>query len=291
MSTETLHIEYSRAPLVPLAFAKAALPKAGGLKGGTIPRIEAELRGIRISRSKLKKYRKICGFAESEFLPITYPHILASSLHLGVMTQKKFPLRLLGLVHVRNVITQHRGIREDEVLNVEVHVDGHREVHNGIEFDLMTRVTDARGECAWEEVSTILSRGKSKGGKKKKAADAPKPDFSQHRSWKAPADIGRRYGLNAGDINPIHLTAVSARLFGFPRAIAHGMWSLARCAAEMEGDMPREHVKLAIAFKLPVFLPGTVNLNYAVSATGIDYELTNPDGSKMHLSGEVSFQA
>lgn len=296
MSTETLHIEYNRAPLVPLAFAKAALPKAGGLKGGTIPRIEADLRNVRIPTGKLDKYRRICGFEQSEYLPITYPHILASSLHLGVMTQKQFPLRLLGLVHVRNEITQHRPIRQDEAVSVHVYVDGHRDVHNGIEFDLMTSITDAKGEVAWEEVSTILSRGKGgkgskgSGGKRKKSAEAATLQYTQTRSWDAPADIGRKYGLNAGDINPIHMSAVSAKLFGFPRAIAHGMWSLARCAAEIEADMPRENVTFAIAFKQPVFLPGSVTLKYGIKDNGVDYALQNPDGSKLHLSGHISFQ-
>ena len=286
--SETLQIEFKRAPLVPLAFAKAALPKSGGLKGGTIPRIEANLRNVKISKSSLKKYRKICGFGDSEFLPITYPHILASSIHLGVMTRKEFPLALLGLVHVRNSITQHRPIRADEKLNVLVYVDGHRDVHNGIEFDLMTEVSDENGKVAWQEVSTILSRGKGK-GEKKKSADTAEPEYTNTASWKAPANIGRKYGVNAGDINPIHMGAVPAKLFGFPRAIAHGMWSLARTAAELESQMPAEGVTFDIAFKMPVLLPATVELKYAVNKNGIQYAMSNPDGSKLHLSGQVSF--
>lgn len=289
MTTETLHIDYKRAPIVPIAFAKAAIPKAGGLKGGSIPRIEAELRNVKVSKSSLNKYRKHCGFGDSEFLPITYPHILASSIHLGVMTRKEFPLQLLGLVHVRNSITQHRALRVDEKMNISVYVEGHRDVHNGIEFDLMTSITDEKGNTAWEEVSTILSRGKGKGSKKKSSASQPEPTYNNSASWKAPANIGRKYGLNAGDINPIHMGALPAKLFGFPRAIAHGMWSLARCAAEMEPQMPKENVTLDIAFKLPVFLPGSVTLKYDVQENGIQYVLTNADGSKLHLSGQVSF--
>ncbi len=284
-----MHINYKRAPIVPLAFAKAALPKAGGLKGGSIPRIEASLCNVKIDPSVLGKYRSICGFSDSEYLPITYPHVLASSIHLGVMTQKKFPLKLLGLVHVRNVISQHRKIRADETLDISVYVDGHREVHNGIEFDLMTSVMGSDGKLAWEEVSTILSRGKSKGGKKAKSATTPEPTYNNSTSWKVPANIGRRYGINAGDINPIHLSALSAKLFGFPRAIAHGMWSLARCAAEMESEMSLDNVKFSIAFKLPVFLPATVTLNYDIQGNKIIYALINEDGSKQHLTGEVSY--
>ena len=32
--------------------------------------------------------------------------------------------------------------------------------------------------------------------------------------------------------------SLSAKAFGFPRAIAHGMWSQARCLAQLEGRIP-----------------------------------------------------
>jgi acyl dehydratase len=54
---------------------------------------------------------------------------------------------------------------------------------------------------------------------------------------RAPADIGRRYGLVSGDMNPIHLSAPSAKLFGFRQAIAHGLWTKARALAAM---LPRQ---------------------------------------------------
>ena len=69
------------------------------------------------------------------------------------------------------------------------------------------------------------------------------------------------------------------------------MWSLARCAAELEGQMPKNNVTLAISFKLPVFLPSTVSMNYDVQANGIQYELKNASGDKTHLSGQVIYQA
>ena len=49
--------------------------------------------------------------------------------------------------------------------------------------------------------------------------------------WRLPADLGRRYASVSGDRNPIHLYGVTAKAFGFPRQIAHGMWSKARSIA------------------------------------------------------------
>ena len=54
-----------------------------------------------------------------------------------------------------------------------------------------------------------------------------------------PGDIGRRYAGVSGDPNPIHMYAVTARLFGFKSAIAHGMWSYARVLAALGAQRPR----------------------------------------------------
>ena len=62
----------------------------------------------------------------------------------------------------------------------------------------------------------------------------------------------------SGDHNPIHTSRLGARLFGFPRPIAHGMWSKARCLAALEGRLPDAYT-VEVAFKLPVPLPSTVN--------------------------------
>ncbi|QYX78182.1 MaoC family dehydratase [Streptomyces akebiae] len=73
--------------------------------------------------------------------------------------------------------------------------------------------------------------------------------------WRLGGDVGRRYGAVSGDRNPIHLHPLGARLFGFPRAIAHGMWTVARCLAE-HGTPPATLVRAE--FRAPVPLPGAV---------------------------------
>ena len=72
-----------------------------------------------------------------------------------------------------------------------------------------------------------------------------------------PGDIGRRYAAVSGDRNPIHLHGLSARLFGQQGAIAHGMWTKARCLAALQGHLP-EAFTVEVAFKLPVRLPAKV---------------------------------
>lgn len=96
--------------------------------------------------------------------------------------------------------------------------------------------------------------------------------------WRLGADIGRRYAVVSGDRNPIHLHPLAARLFGFPRPIAHGMWTVARCLA---AHGTPEAVLVRAEFRAPVPLPGTVE--YA--AEDGRFELRR--GDRLHLAGTV----
>jgi hypothetical protein len=275
-----------------LPFFMRALRSGGKLaEGETIPRIEARLAATAADPGKLKGYREICGFPDSDKLPVTFPHIMAFPLHMSVLTNPKFPLKLLGLVHIRNLITQHRPLDLREPLNFRVYVDGHRVVHNGVEFDLVTEVQDVGGAVVWEGVSTNLSRRKSgekKAGERKKPPEPAVMEFGRYASWEAPANIGRRYALNAGDFNPIHISAASAKLFGFPRAIAHGMWSLARCSAELTDELPKTKFSLSVAFKQPILLPSNVLMKYGPGANGVGFTLLSADAEKTHLVGQLT---
>ena len=73
----------------------------------------------------------------------------------------------------------------------------------------------------------------------------------------ARADIGRRYGVVSGDVNPIHLSTWSARAFGFPRAIAHGMWMLGRALVEVHDHLPNTPRTTEVRFIKPMLLPSS----------------------------------
>lgn len=284
-----IRLDFDKLPSVATGYLHAVTSPGGRLaEGETIPDIEARVPGVGADKDNLDAYRRVCGFEPRDTLPVTYPHILAFPVHMTVLTHRDFPLKLLGLVHLRNAITQHRAIGVDERVDLEVSVGGHREVHNGIEFDLATRVREPGGEIVWESTSTMLSRGPGT-GKRRKKPEEETVEFERTASWDVPADIGRRYARSAGDFNPIHLSALSAKLFGFPRAIAHGMWSKARTAAEIENDLSSDAYRLEVAFKKPVFLPGSVTLRYHPGEGGVDFVLTDPKGETVHMRGAATY--
>ncbi|HET7314318.1 MaoC family dehydratase [Salinisphaera sp.] len=289
-----IRLDFEQLPALAPSYFRAVANFGSGLaKGDTIPAIVARLNDLEVRAENLARYRKVCGFPRAETLPLTYPHALAFPMHMAVLTHKRFPLKLLGLIHVRNHITQHRAIRVDEPLDLIVSVGGHRDVAKGVEFDLTTQVKDAAGDTIWEETGVMLSRGKSggSGGASGQSKQPPELGFTpdEEATWQVPADIGRRYAAAAGDYNPIHLSPWSARLFGFPRAIATGMWVKARAAAALQPHVAREAYSLSVAFKKPVFLPSTVLFKEAGGDNGLHFALTSRAGDTHHLTGEVRY--
>jgi acyl dehydratase len=89
----------------------------------------------------------------------------------------------------------------------------------------------------------------------------------------------------SGDVNPIHLSAPTARLFGFPRAIAHGMWTAAGCLASLEPRTPAAH-EVRLAFRRPVLLPSTVELRTRAVPDGWLFGVASRSGTE-HLRGEL----
>ena len=173
------------------------------------------------------------------------------------MTDPSFPFPAIGLVHIYNRITQHRAIRSSERLQIDVWATPVEEHPRGKQFSLRTEVT-AGDELVWEEISTNLKRGGGSEAAKAPGTELPRAeDLPATATWDLPGDLGRRYGSVSGDLNPIHVHPLSARLFGFPSAIAHGMWTKARCLAAIESRLP-EAFTVEVAFKKPILLPGKV---------------------------------
>ncbi len=253
-------LEFARAPAVWSMYPKIMMSRKPSLvpDGAAVPRIESRLTKVAIDRKHLAAYSEICGAAAGATLPIAYPHVLAMPLHLAMLGAEAFPVKLFGLVHVQNRIAMRQPLSAEEPAEIRAWVEGHRETERGQEFDLHTDYVVA-GEALWEETCTFLARRKPAPGAAKpvpRADNAPDAVAMKSSSFRAPAGLGRRYGLISGDVNPIHMSDLTARAFGFPRAIAHGMWSLGRLASDFEAEQFNGGCELSVTFKLPIYMPG-----------------------------------
>ncbi|MET7476735.1 MaoC/PaaZ C-terminal domain-containing protein [Streptomyces sp. NPDC005648] len=273
------------------------------------PRADAEfphdrlvLPALSVDLARLAAYERVCGFATGEdALPLTYPHVLGFPLAMRLMSRRNFPLPLLGLVHTSIEITRRRALTATGEYELAVYVGGLEPHRRGTEAAVITELW-AAGEVVWESRSTYLARHRTPGdggndesgrneksggneksgasGQAARKADDTREPLPVIAEWRLGADVGRRYGAASGDRNPIHLHPLTARLFGFPRAIAHGMWTVARCLAAHGAP---QQAYLRAEFMAPVLLPGTVT--YA--ARDGRFELRGSEGPRLHVSGAV----
>ncbi|GHA53369.1 hypothetical protein GCM10010330_00630 [Streptomyces tendae] len=247
------------------------------------PRTRLVLPGLRVDLARLAAYERACGFATgADALPVTYPHVLGFPLAMRLMSGRDFPLPLLGLVHTSIGITRRTALPATAEYELTVHVEGLAPHRRGTEATVVTEVRTG-GDLVWESRSTYLARHRT-AAPPPAAGGGPageREPLPARAEWHLAGDVGRRYGAASGDRNPIHLHPLTARLFGFPRAIAHGMWTVARCLAE-HGTPDAAVVRAQ--FRAPVLLPGTV----AYGAEDGRFELRGGDGGRrLHLTGEV----
>jgi acyl dehydratase len=275
--------------MLPL-YAKAVAPAVPGLgllpglrrSSRDLPDLVVEHPDVRVDRDHLAAYAEVCGFGLRDALPATYPHVLAFPLHLALMTDGAFPFAPMGIVHVANRIEQHRPVLSSETLDLRVRAADLRPHPKGRQFDIVTEAL-VDGEPVWRGVSTMLRRG-SGADPAADRGEQPDPPGGATR-WRLPGDLGRSYAGVSGDRNPIHLYGVTAKAFGFPRQIAHGMWSKARCLAALQPRLP-DAFEVAVDFKKPVLLPATVSFGAEQDVSGTTtFALRDAKKGTLHLVG------
>jgi len=178
-------------------------------------------------------------------------------MHLNIMTEPEFPLALMGAVHLRNHAIRYRPIQDTEVLDLSAVVGECRFRPQGIEFDLDTLV-EVAGEKVWAERTTFLVR-------KKLSKEDPASPLAEIYPWsedspeelaqfQVPRGAGREFAAITGDYNPIHISSILAKLFGFKRDLVHGMWGVARAMSTVKELNEETPIRVDIAFKGPLFM-------------------------------------
>jgi acyl dehydratase len=262
------------------------VPLVGGSTPKALPELTLGLDDLALDAGHVADYARVCGFDLRDTLPASYLHILGFPLAMSLMTDGDFPFGVIGLVHVANQIEHVRPVALGETPSFRVHAEDLRDHPKGRQFDVVAIATVA-GERVWEGRSTYLRIGAGSG---KATKDDNKSDRSAppppEAIWQVPGDIGRRYGAVSGDRNPIHLHNISAKLFGMPRAIAHGMWLKARVLAALQPELP-ESFTAEVRFKRPVLLPARVAFSTDKSADGRAFALHDAKRGIPHVEGRV----
>lgn len=255
-------------------------------RGDRLPERVVTVPELPIDRANVAAYAAVTGLRYGDHVPITYPFLLTFPSVMELLTGFDFPFTALGAVHVENHITALRPIAVTDTLAVRVRAQNLREHRKGLLVDFLSDVS-VGNDVAWQQVSTFLHQQRTS------LSDEPKPEPAPPQKLPPPSAVLRitagqirRYAAVSGDQNPIHTSSVGARLFGFPTAIAHGMFSAAAVLANISGQLP-DAVRYSVKFGKPVMLPASPGLYVDRVSGGWDIALRNTSKGYPHLTGSV----
>lgn len=286
-----LHTDYAQMPSLKRIYRQIFFTRRKGLKKGeTLPQLSASLQGINVDAEKVRAYREVCGLPEGADLPLLYPHVLTSNLQISLVSHPAFPLRAFGMVHLRQHALRRRKIDVRETLSAVCRISDARPVKAGLEFDVTT-VVSSGSEPVYESISTNLARGKF-------GDPVPLPDYAAippldnedaglAKEWRLAPNIGRQYAKVSGDYNPIHVSSILAKLFGFRKAIVHGMWSAARAAAELLPLPDDQGLRADLAFKGPIFVGSRASMKVEASHSARRFDVYCGNNPRPCVAGKV----
>ncbi len=261
-------------------------PSGGRSWDGNAGLPELLVRGVAARPRRLRRYLATTGGLEIEplagalVLPPTFPALWETGYLLDLLRLAGFPLPTGGIIHLGGERLQLRPLAALEPAQLHLALRRVEAAPRGVSVEIASVVSDLAGRPALEGEMHLLLRGippqgRPPGRPERPRSHEPEPPAAGWRTlrrWKLPASLGRRYALASGDINPIHLSRLTARLFGFPRPILHGYCTEALTAhALIEGPLggdPTALARLAIRFGAPLGLPAEAALEVAEAPGG-----------------------
>lgn len=241
-----------------------------------------ELAGI--DRAQVANYRKLFG-NPGEHIPLGYYYLLAQRAQLALMLGEDFPYRIPGLVHTRNELRLHTRLQDGSALRLWVSVMPRQE-----ERGRQAAVFSVEIKQAERLVVSCHSEYRAPRKRHKEAVRPSEPEKLPEAmtqiGWVYETSLIRRYAKVSGDYNPIHLSSLMARAFGFKRAIAHGMYSVGRAVASIEQQTARPVIAISGDFRRPVHLPAQSIFGFGpANAMRGTYGVLLPDEQRLALSG------
>lgn len=256
----------------------------------------AMVKPVPFNDKRLCSYLHLMGLPPSIDVPLMYPIVESFRLIIQAMLLPAFPFNVLGSVLTKHTTTTFRPIRPNELLSFSVHIspDGWRTTSKGdTEVDITSEaVSPTDGQVVWRAVTTavILNPKRNKSGTKEPAAaDTSQGSTEVIATWQLSSRVGRQYGWLNGDLNPIHLHAITSNLFGFKRPIAHALFLVGKAEASLRahGVVPVYPAVVTTEFKRPTLLPATLKCVKVHGGTsgGVEFIITTEDGAKPVLIG------
>lgn len=290
-STEYVN-SLNKQPCVPILYGKALLKKENNNECCDINKLAFSINSQPINQLNLQRYIKSCGFKNTGYLPITYPFVICFPLLMKIITSADFPVPVLGLIHYKNQIIQYNPIKNTAALTLVCRINNDRAAQIGRLINIKFEVFE-QDNMVWKCIATFLYKSPENRTSNSTSSSVPnRPpnpvSMVKVASFKINSFTALNYASISGDLNPIHLHKLAAKLFGFKASIMHGMWAKARVLAALSSTIDLACVNVNVQFKKPILLPTDICLKAMTSELKSEFCLTNITNKITHLSGAIT---
>jgi acyl dehydratase len=234
--------------------------------------------------------------------PPLYPVVfLPDILSQLVADAEEMNLNILRVVHAEHRMVWRDALHPGDEVHATARIVNMEQRGANEILDLLIHLK--RNEDVVVEMDyRLLSRGDKKEGKREPVAqtDVPKKTrvLVKHSSV-VTADQGVRYAEASGDHNPIHVSDDIARSVGLPRAILHGLCTMALASQAivdelLKGD-PTRLKSMSVRFARPVLLNQTLTTDVYEESIGekgrsvVHFETRDEKGVPVLVLGEAEF--
>ncbi|MGQ8365082.1 MaoC/PaaZ C-terminal domain-containing protein [Glaciecola sp. 1036] len=258
---------------------------------------------------QINAYNSLTGWNQLQTTLIhpNFVQVLSLPMQLRMMVSKPFPFKPLGLVHIANQIEVYNLPNIDNSMHITTHFGQLFSHKRGVVFEVITtarkndnisirgtsyylaRITE-KNESDTQSLPTFKALSAASGKNQSEVVDIDAFGFSE--------DCGRRYARVSGDYNPIHLWPITASLFGFRQAIAHGMMTKAKAFSSLYQANPSfftspeaaKGYQINCDFMTPIMLPSQLNLRQQQEAKFLTFDVTSivRNKARSHMKGNIS---
>lgn len=254
----------------------------------------------RIAPETLMQYAQICGYSEDvplKFLPPCFLHIYFIPLIIQLTLLEDFKLSPLGLVPIRQRVTQHCDLHHllKEPCDLECFVSGYCVTGDGVNVSITMKVYDRRELCVWESVTILQSCDETLQTKSQEEnATTPWQDDITFRSITTtvpiPEDIGQKYARLSVCCFLTSFWTSLLRIIGYQVPDVFRMWLLARCLVwiteigKMKLGSPF-HLEVQFQKSLSVDEAAVFKLLPALEKCTHRFCVTSQEDQDLHLTG------
>ncbi|KAK8847331.1 hypothetical protein IAR55_005188 [Kwoniella newhampshirensis] len=273
---------------------------------------------FRIRRGDIDKYARAvtanqATITHEEILRPPHLHLLLSALTepamLLLLSTRTCPIDPVGTVNVRNRFELTRPLACAQRLkdclrnagdgggdlSIIARLDQDvKKVKRGWEYRVIVDLLDEKGEdpVLYRQIFTILQFHKhscSTSIFETEVSDTPK-SLLEVGKLHLTANDPKSWASFSKDYNPIHLSTLAAKLFGFSSIIAHGNHVAAKAvhhfslSDRLEDDKQQEESWMEVEFKRPTFLPCELKIQRVDGQSSSVVQLQIGKGDKINLS-------